>query len=119
MSAFSMADQMYKGTWNVTGQDAGTITLRVSDTTISGYVVNGKDSKRTGHLSGTYTGKRFVATIRLTDGTVREFQGNFTHSDTEAHMDGLLYHGDKPDTEVKFTVDVMSMSKEPRFFAKF
>ncbi len=114
--ALVSADTLYSGTWNVTGQDAGTLTLRISGDRVSGAVVDSKDRKRTGHMEGSMTGKRFDVTLRLTDGTVREFQGNVTYNGDEAHMDGLLYNGNKPVGDVRFTVDTTSIASESGFF---
>ncbi|MBS1724739.1 MAG: hypothetical protein JSS66_17495 [Armatimonadetes bacterium] len=115
LSAWATADQMYSGTWEVSGQAAGTVTLRVRDDgTVTGALLGNSGSKVKGHLRGTYEGKRFKLTMRLRDKGGQEFQGNFTHNDAEAHMDGLLYVADKPVDDIRLTVNAMPVTMPAR-----
>lgn len=104
------ADVMYSGTWEISGQAAGTVTLRVKDNgMVSGALVGNTGDRVRGHLHGTFEGKRFNIVIRLRNKGGQGFQGNFTHNDAEAHMDGLQYVNNKPVDDVKLVVNVVAI----------
>jgi hypothetical protein len=102
---------MYSGTWEVSGRAAGTVTLRVRDDgTVTGAVVGNTGTKVVGHLRGTFEGKRFNIVLRLRNRGGQQFQGNFTHNEAEAHMDGLQYVDNKPVDDVKLTLNAITIS---------
>ena len=104
------ADVFYSGTWEISGQAAGTMTIRVTDDRLSGALVGNTGKRRNGHMHGTWQGKRFKVTVRLSNGQRFEFQGNFTHNEAEAHMDGLQYVNNKPVDDVKMTSNLTIVS---------
>ncbi|MBS1715456.1 MAG: hypothetical protein JST30_14090 [Armatimonadetes bacterium] len=112
VSAFAAAaDRMYSGTWEVSGQGAGTLILRVRENgTVTGAVVGNTGERRSGHLYGTYEGKRFKLYLRLRGMPAQQFQGNFTRNDEESHMDGLQYVGNKPKDDVKWTMNAKAVT---------
>ena len=103
--AAAHADNLYSGTWDIAGQAAGTLTIRVSDDAVSAALVGNTGRRRNGHMHGSVTGKRFKVILKLRNKRAQEFQGNITHDDNEAHMDGLLYIDNKPVGNVRFTAN--------------
>ena len=111
LPVLASADQMYTGTWEISGQAAGTVTMRVRDDgRVSAEVVGNTGDRVRGHFEGTFEGKRFKIKLHLRNKMRQEFQGNFTHNDSEAHMDGLQYVDNKPIDDVKFTLNVTTMT---------
>lgn len=110
VSAFAHADKLYSGTFEISGQAAGTVTLRVRENgVVTGALVGNTGNRVRGHLQGTFEGKRFKITIRLRNRSGQQFQGNFTHNDEEAHMDGLQYRRNKPIDNVRLTLNAIAM----------
>lgn len=112
VSAFAHADRLYSGTFEISGRAAGTLTLRVRENgVVSGALVGNTGSRVRGNLHGTFEGKRFKITIRLRNRSSQQFQGNFTHNDEEAHMDGLQYRRNKPVDNVRLTINAIALQR--------
>lgn len=106
----ALADQLYTGTWDISGQAAGTVTLRVRDNgVVTGHLIGSTGRRTSGHFRGTYEGKRFKVILRLPTKGGQEFQGNFTRNDEEAHMDGLKYVDNKPVDDVRLTLNAITV----------
>lgn len=100
----------YKGVWESDSGDAGTITLNISGSSITGDLKNpGKDpslpTRGTANMIGEMTGHRFKITVTYSTGLKADYQGNIDIKENKLRMDGLRYIGDKPDVKMRFLVD--------------
>lgn len=107
-SAVSAMAVRYKGDWNVSRGAGGTVTLDLVSGRISGSLrdtgwENMTGERRSGTVSGTYTGGRLKLRIKYSTGADSSFEGNITRTDTTLFLTGLRYINGRVDRDTRFT----------------